>query len=197
MEWVTALHLRAPRSTVILVGTHCDKIAGRWYTKLLSRLNLAPSLSSVMTDVEKTLKTKHEAWKARRNEIQTGSSTDEGLSMENGIILVSSSPTFSALDNGVSELLTRLESQNGTTSYIPPSWSLALAVLDALKYGLRPLFALTCWENSRPLPYSKVKQTWVKKTKIELAWKQVQDELPLDQKAGDPAFAMESALNLR
>lgn len=197
MEWVTALHLRAPQSTVILVGTHSDEVADGWYTKLLSRLSLAQSPSSVMADVEKTLKTKHEAWKARRNEAQTGLSTDSILTVESGVLPVSSSPTLSALENGVPELLARFASQSGTTSYIPPSWSLALVVLDSLKYGWKPLFALTCWENARPLPLSEVKRMWVEEEEIALTWKEVQDELPPSRRAGDPVFAMESAMKLR
>lgn len=190
MGWITALHLRAPHSRVVLVGTHSDKIARGWCTKLLCGLGLAPSLSSAMADVEKTLKTKHEAWKARR-----GISTDEGLTVEEGVVLVSSSPE--ALDNGVSELLTRFESHEGTTSFIPPSWSWALLVLDALKYGVKPVDAVNCWEKGRPLPISEVKRTWVKKNDIAEEWQQVQNCLSPDRQAGDPSLAMKSALNLR
>ena len=190
MGWITALHLRAPHSTVILVGTHSDKITGGWYSWMLSRVGLAPSVPSVMADVEEELKAKHEAWKARR-----GIPTDDGLTVQEGIVLVSSSPE--AADNNVSELLDRLDSQEGTTSFIPPSWSLALVVLDALKYGKDPLFASLCWANDRPLPVSEVKRTWVETRIIMEAWQEVQDGLPPDRKAGDPSFAMESAIKLR
>lgn len=190
MGWITALHLRAPHCTVILVGTHSDKIAGGWLTKSLRWLGMSPSLSSVMTDVETTLKAKHEAWKERR-----GLPTDKGLTVQEGIVLVSSSPD--ALDNGVPELLTRLMSVKGTTSFIPPSWSLALLVLDALKYEMEPLDALACWQNKTQLPSSEVKRTWVDMKATSEAWQEVQNALPPGRKAGDPTFAMESALNLR
>lgn len=190
-SWITALHLRAPQSTVVLVGTHNDEIAGGWCTKLLRRLGIAPSLRSVMADVENALKIKHDAWKARR-----GITMDEGLKVEGGITLVSSSPD--AVDNGVSELLTRFESHEGTTSFIPPSWSLALMVLDALKYGVPPLDALKCWEEGLPLQANfEVQRTWTQRKTITEAWQKMQDDLPSDQNAGDPLFAMNSALNLR
>jgi len=191
MGWITALHLRAPHSTVILVGTHSDKITSDWYNWMLSRLGLAPPVSSVMADVEKALRAKHDAWRARRR----GMSTDGGLRVEEGIVLVSSSPE--AVDNNVSELLNRLQSQEGTTSFIPPSWSLALMVLDALKYGKDHLLASQCWANDRQLPITEVKRTWVEMRTIADAWKEVQDGLPIDRKAGNPSFAMESALKLR
>lgn len=190
MDWVIALHLRAPHSTVILVGTHSDKIVGGWYTKLFSWLRREKSPSAVMADVEETLRAKHEAWKRKR-----GASMDEGLTVAEGVVLVSSSPE--ALDSNIQALLERFENQKGTTSFIPPSWSLALVVLDALKYGLDPLLALVYWEKKRPLPVPEVTWASVEKREIEEAWKEVQDNLPLDQKAGDPSFAMESALTIR
>ncbi|CAM9666690.1 unnamed protein product [Ectocarpus fasciculatus] len=190
MSWITALHLRAPECTVILVGTHSDRITGGWSTKLLRHLGMTPSLDSVMADVETALKAEHDAWKERR-----GISTDKGLTVEEGIVLVSSSPE--SLSNGVPELLARFERHKGTTSFIPPSWSLALVVLDALKYGIEPLDALSFWEAGQPLVNSDVKQTWIQKKTIMEAWGQVQDSLPLDKKAGDPSFAMKSALKLR
>lgn len=133
---------------------------------------------------ETTLKAKHEAWKARR-----GTSTDESLTAQGGIVLVSYSP--GPLNNGVSELLTRFGSLKGTTSCIPPSWSLALLVLDALMFRMDPLRPLTC-----PLPSSEVRRTWIDKKAIAEAWKDMQNVLPPGEKAGDPSFAMESALNL-
>eukprot|EP00752_Nemacystus_decipiens_P014395 g12804.t1 len=190
MGWISALHLRAPYCTVVLVGTHSDKIAGGWWTKLRRRLCMAPSQNSIMADVEKTLKSKHEAWKARR-----GISSDGGLKVQEGIVLVTSSPE--ALENGVSGLLNRFEGLKGTTSFIPPSWSLALVVLDALKYKVGPLDTLRCWQERRPLPSSEVRRTWIAKKAIEEAWEEVQNAMPPDQKAGDPLFAMESALHLR
>ena len=177
MGWITALHLRAPQSTVVLVGTHVDEI---------------PSANAVMADVEEMLKTKHEAWKKRRRK-----SGDAGLKVEPGVVLVSSSPTRSGLDSGVTDLLQRLESQEGTTSFIPPSWSLALVVLDALKYRVEPLDALACWQEQKPLDVPRDKLMWVEARTITDAWQKVQDELPDDEKAVDPSFAMESALKLR
>lgn len=192
MGWITALHLRAPQSTVILVGTHSDKIPGGWYTRLLSQLRRAPSVTSVMADFEEMLKTNHEAWKQRR-----GISTDKGLTVENGVVLVSSSPTLSSEENGVKDLLERLESQEGTPSFIPPSWSLALAVLDALKYRVDPLDALERWREKKQLPVRKDKLMWVEMTKITEAWEKVQQKLLPKEKPDDADFAMESALNLR
>lgn len=190
MGWITALHLRASCSTVILVGTQRDKIAGGWCTKLLRRMGVVPALSSVMADVEEALKIKHQAWKARRELL-----TDERLMVEGGIVLANSSP--GSLNRGVSELLTRLESLRGTTLFIPPSWSLALVVLNALKYGVEPLDALTCWQNDEQLQFSDVKRAWVERRTIHEAWQDVQDELPLDQKPDDPLFAMRCASEWR
>jgi len=145
-----------------------------------------------MADVEEMLKTEHKAWKKKR-----GVRSDNGLVVEPGIVLASSSPTHSGPDSGVVELLQRLKGREGTTSFIPPSWSLALVVLDALKCRLDPLDALACWKNKEPLTVPHDTLKWVEAKKITEAWQRVQEELPDDQKAGDPSFAMESALNLR
>lgn len=103
-----------------------------------------------VADVEEILKIKHEAWKKRR-----GVPTDRGMAVEKGVVLVSSSPTLSAEENGVADLLKRLEGRKGTTSSVPPSWSLALVVLDALKYKVDPLDALACWKNEEQLTVRK------------------------------------------
>ncbi|CAM9968091.1 unnamed protein product [Ascophyllum nodosum] len=142
-DWLATLHLRAPRSTVLLCCTHKDKLVpGNFLAKLLAWLRRSPSIEAVMADAAILVRDKHEEWKNERRTDPIGrTSIDEGLQMECGIQLVSSSPTLPYLKSGLPDLRERLkECGEGTRWLIPPSWRLALVVLDAVRDGLNPSY---------------------------------------------------------
>lgn len=198
MKWVTTLHIRAPGSSVILVGTHRDECeGGGWFARLLARLWRSPSLDSVTADVEESLKSAYHKWKKRRQNDVMRPSRDDGVTVEEGVVLVSSLPE--APNNGFSELQTRLKPNNSTTSHIPPSWRLALVVLDALRDGQDPVKAAKYLLNivQTPPPNAEDKRAWITVDLINVKWSDVQGSLPAHHMARDPAFAMENALHLR
>lgn len=206
MEWVTALHHRAPGSTVILVGTHKDRCeGGGWCTQQIARLGPTPFLNQAMEDVGNTLNDTYEAWKKCRHKANMSPSLEYGVTVNPDVVFVSSSSGVPNTCNGISDLLDLLGKQNGTKSWIPPSWGLALVVLDALRDGQEPVDAVESSLNrlQPPQPSSdsptseKGKITAIDMDFIKEQWNKVQEWLPLEHKARDPSFAMESALALR
>ena len=203
-DWLTTLHLRAPRSTVLLCGTHKDKsLANNFFAKSMAWLRRSPSIEAIMEDVEQSIKNKYDEWKReRRTGHPSMTSTNGGLQVERGIQLVSSSPTWPYSESGLPDLQERLkECGNGSRWLIPPSWCHALVVLDAVRDGVNPVEAVRRYLKSEdPLPVvTTEKLSWVHWETLRLHWKHVQDsvDLPAELKPEDPDFALESAMDLR
>ena len=203
-DWLTTLHLRAPRSTVLLCGTHKDKsLPNNFVAKSMARLRRSPSIETIMEDVEQSIKTKYEQWKRKRRTGPTSmTSINRGLQVERGIQLVSSSPTWPYLKSGLPDLQERLkECGNGSRWLIPPSWCHALVVLDAVRDGVNPAEAVRRYlKREDPLPVvTTEKLGWIHWEALRLHWKDVQGsvDLPAELKAEDPDFALESAMDLR
>ncbi|CAN0421385.1 unnamed protein product, partial [Ascophyllum nodosum] len=110
-DWLTTLHLRAPRSTVLLCGTHKDKsLANNFFAKSMAWLRRSPSIEAIMEDVEQSIKNKYDEWKRERRTGQPSmTSTNGGLQVERGIQLVSSSPTWPYSESGLPDLQERLK----------------------------------------------------------------------------------------
>ncbi|CAN0212307.1 unnamed protein product [Ectocarpus sp. 6 AP-2014] len=124
---------------------------------------------------------------------------DERLTLVKGVHLVSSSPSSRA--SGLLELQDLLRKHGPRTrSWIPPSWGLALAVLRALRAGVEPMAAAVCHINGTDPPQPTFcPRNWTTMEEIRWHWNKVQDYPGLAEafQAGDSAFALESALNLR
>ena len=202
-DWLTTLYLRAPRSTVLLCGTHKDKCLANNSAKSMAWLRRSPSVEAIIEDVEQSIKNKYEKWK---REPRTGqpsmTSTNGGLQVERGIQLVSSSPTWPYSTSGLPDLQERMkECGNGSRWLIPPSWCHALVVLDAVRDGVNPVEAVRRYlKREGPLPVvATEKLSWVHWETLRLHWKHVQDsvDLPAELKPEDPDFALESAMDLR
>lgn len=120
MEWLTILHLRAPRACVMLVANKCDKGIEE-YSQLADR-------------VENSVRTVLEQWLSKR-----------GLGDQHGKTLITSSllrgTSLVSCQNylGMSELVQRISEFGSTSIEVPPSWNLALAVLNALRTEKSPL----------------------------------------------------------
>ena len=203
-DWLTTLHLRAPRSTVLLCGTHKDKILpNNLLAKSTAWLRRSPSIETIMEDVEQSIKKKYEEWKrGRRPGLTSITSIDGGLQVERGVQLVSSSPTWPYLKSGLPDLQERLKKcGNGSRWLIPPSWCHALVALDAVRDGVDPVEAVRRYlKREDPLPVvTTEKRSWIRWEVLRLHWKHVQDcvDLPAELKPKDPDFALESAMDLR
>ena len=197
-DWLATLQMRAPHSRVLLCGTHKDKcVPTNVLSKLLAWLRRSPSIEAVMADVEQSIKVKHEQRRDNRR-----ASMDEGLKLESGILLVSSSPTVHYCESGLPELQERLkECGEGTSWLIPPSWRLALVVLDAVRDGVNSVEAARHYVNPEgPRPLESVeKRSWIVRDELSVRWKHVQDsvDLPAELRPDDPEFALETAMDLR
>lgn len=200
LDWLAALHLRAPHATVLLVGTHKDKcVPSNWFTAALARLGRSQHIEDSLAEIERSLIKKHERWMKDRRGGAVNRGMDERLTLEKGVHLVSSSPSSRA--SGLSELQDLLRKHGPRTrSWIPPSWGLALAVLRALRAGIEPMAAAVCHINGThpPLPTFRP-HNWITMEEIRRHWNKVQNypRLPQEFRAADSAFALESALDLR
>ncbi|CAN0437349.1 unnamed protein product, partial [Ascophyllum nodosum] len=122
-DWVATLHLRAPRSTVLLCGTHKDKCVQVNPEKSKAMRKWSPPIEVVLEHVEVSVNQKHEQWKKDRREGFTN--RDEELELLSGIQLVSSSPTLPYNDSGLLDLQEKIKRcGTGTRWWIPPSWCL-------------------------------------------------------------------------
>ena len=196
-DWLATLHLRAPRSTVLLCGTHKDKcVSVSLLEKLLAVRRQSPSMEKILKDVEESVNIKHQEWKDGRREGFTN--MDEKLELLSGIQLVSSSPTYS--NSGLPDLQKKLQSCGmGIRWWIPPSWRLALEVLDAVRDKIDPVRAARRFVENLPPLKSTAKCTWIARKELMDLWKTVQEcnDLPADLKADDPEFALKTVLDLR
>lgn len=200
-NWLAALRLRTPQATVIFVATHKDKcVPGNRLTNALAWLQRSKSIEETMAEVERSLIEKHEEWKRYRREGPPNAFTDGDLTLEAGIHLVSSSPSSPA--NGLLELEERLQKcGENTRSWIPPSWNLALTVLEASRSGIDPMTAAVCHVTNaaHPEPIPANKRAWMSMKEIRDSWIRVQDYpgLPRDYRSDDPSFALKRAMDLR
>ena len=144
-----------------------------------------------------------EQWKSeRRTDPTLGTSSDKGLDLISGVQLVSSSPTLPYLKSGLPDLHKRLnECGEGTRWLIPPSWRIALVLLDALRDGVNPVEAVRRYiHGESPLPVVPTKKrSWVRCESLRRDWQDVQNcpELSPELKPDDPYFALEIAMDLR
>ncbi|CAN0408211.1 unnamed protein product, partial [Ascophyllum nodosum] len=185
-DWLATLHLRAPQSTVLLCGTHKDKCVP---------LNI---FEKTLQDVEESVNQKHKEWKRDRRKGHTN--RDEELELVSGIQLVSSSPTLRYSDSGLLVLQAKLITYGtGTQWWIPPSWSLALVVLDAVRDEIAPVEAARLFVENLPPPQRTGKCPWIAREDLSRHWETVQEcsFLPAYLKAEDREFTLESVLDLR
>ena len=196
---MATLHLRAPRSTVLLCGTHKDKCVQVNPEKSKAMRKWSPPIEVVLEHVEVSVNQKHEQWKKDRREGFTN--RDEELELLSGIQLVSSSPTLPYNDSGLLDLQEKIKRcGTGTRWWIPPSWCLALVVLDAVRDRIDPVEAARHIVNLEDLPPPlQTKKTWIAKEDLWRHWKTVQEcsDIPAYLKSDDREFTLESVLDLR
>ena len=195
---MATLHLRAPRSTVLLCGTHKDKCVQVNPEKSKALRKLSPPIEVVLEHVEVPVNQKYEQWKKDRREGFTN--RDEKLELRSGIQLVSSSPTLLYSDSGLLDLQEKIKRcGTGTRWSIPPSWRLALVVLDAVRDKIDPVEAAQCFVEDLPPPRQTGKRTWIARKDLSRHWETVQEcsDIPAYVKADDREFTLESVLELR
>lgn len=122
MEWLYALHLRAPDSTVILVANKCDLVVG-------------DSTSTAQT-VGRRVKDLLEEWQHSRGMDGDGRERLPTLDLKAEISCLSCQDGY-----GLPELIKRVSGQVSTSSIVPPSWKLVMVVIDALRDKTDPLQA--------------------------------------------------------
>ena len=188
---MATLHLRAPKSTVLLCGTHKDK------SQALRKRS--PSIEKFLQDVEESVNQKHEDWKRDRREGNPVNNRDGELELVSGIQLVSSSPTVRPSDSGLRGLQEKLSCGTGTRWWIPPSWCLAMVVLDAIRDKIDPVEAARRFVEGLPPPQQTGKRTWITREDLSCHWETVQEcsDIPAYLKADDREFTLESVLDLR
>ena len=198
-DWLATLHLRAPQSTVLLCGTHKDKcVPLNIFEKSQALHKRPPSIGKTLQDVEESVNQKHKEWKQDRREGHTN--RDEELELVSGIQLVSSSPTLRYRDSGLLVLQAKLITYGtGIRWWIPPSWRLALVVLDAVRDEIAPVEAARLFVEDLPQPQQTGKRTWIARKDLSRHWETVQEcsFLPAYLKAEDREFTLESVLDLR
>ena len=114
MRWLYALHLRAPDSTVILVANKCDSTIQ----------NVSDTINTVTTRVSELL----DLW----NDSRGFASHDTNHTSTLNVLAETSK--ISCRDNmGLAELIDTVMAQSSTSISVPPSWDLALVVIDALR----------------------------------------------------------------
>ena len=115
---------------------------------------------------------------------------------------MSSSPKLLYSESGLLDLQKKLKTcGTGTRWRIPPSWRLALVVLDAVRDNVDPVDAARHFvnpENPSP-PQQTEKRTWIARKDLSHHWKTVQEcgDIPAHLKAEDRGFTLESVLDLR
>lgn len=193
-EWLKTLHLRAPNSTVLLCASHMDKCEPRnFMARSLAKLTRSRPYKEVITDIETSIRGKH----GQRTVVT------RSLKLANGIELVSSCPSVCPSESGLSHLIGRIqECGKGTKCLIPPSWRLALEVLDALRDGREPLEACRrFWRNeNRPQVVSTEKCNWITNDNLWSRWKGVIENFamaPKDFTPADPKFVLDCVIDLR
>lgn len=122
MEWLYALHLRAPDSTVILVANKCDVAIG--------------DFSSTTRTVRRRVTDLLAEWQDSRGIPDSQESWLPTLNLQTEISCLSCQDGF-----GLQELADRVRDQDSTWSSVPPSWNLGLAFIDALRDQTDPLRA--------------------------------------------------------
>ena len=122
MQWLYALHLRAPDSTVILVANKCDHAIG--------------DFSSTAQRVEGRVNDRLSEWQHSRGVPGVRENRLPTLNLLPGISSLSCQDGF-----GLEALIKRVTAQDSTSSIVPPSWNLGLAFIDALRDEKDPLRA--------------------------------------------------------
>lgn len=154
MPWLTILHLRAPKATVMLVANKCDGGIDD-YSEIAGRVE------------ERTGRLLKE-WQDKRGLGDRGGLRLPSLSWVPGRNLVSCKDY-----GGVSELLKRIPACSSTSIEVPPSWDLALTVVDTLRENGSPFAAVndhlmlhetppdTCREWAQTcIPRQELSQEW-------------------------------------
>ena len=184
---------------MLLCGTHKDKcVRVNLLEKSLALRRRSPPIGKTLKDVEESVNQKHQKWKEDRRKGHTN--RDEELELLSGIQLVSSSPTLRYSDSGLLDLQEKLKTcGTGTRWWIPPSWRLALVVLDAVRNKIDPVEAARRFVEILPPLQPTGKCTWIARNELMDLWKTVQKsrDFPADLKADDPEFALKSVLDLR
>lgn len=122
MEWLYALHLRAPDSTVLLVANKCDVAIG--------------DLFSCAQMVERRVGGLLEKWQHSRGISDVRENRLTTLNLLLGISCLSCRDRY-----GLEALIKRVLEHDSTSSIVPPSWNLGLAFIDALRDQTDPLRA--------------------------------------------------------
>lgn len=159
MEWLTILHFRAPRASVMLVANKCDKGIEE-YSQLRDR-------------VENRVRTVLEEWQSKRALGDQHGKNLASVSLLRGTSLVSCQ-TYT----GISELVQRISEFGSTSIEVPPSWNLALAVLNALRTNKSPLAVASehLGLSSAPMDIGregKWTQTSVTRDEISSKWQDI------------------------
>lgn len=122
MLWLYALHLRAPDSTVVLVANKCDGSIDAF----------SRTIQAVRTRVRELLSIWHDS---------RGFAGDEASQLSSLHVLAETSKVSCRDGLGLADLIDVVTAQSFNSMSVPPSWDLALVVLDALRDKKAPLKA--------------------------------------------------------
>lgn len=114
MKWLYVLHLRAPGSTVLLVGNKCDG----------SIQEFVRTAGAVESSARRQL----QEWQGNR---KIPGMTELTLLTPPGLVSCDDG-------GGLSEVIALVDAQGAASIVVPPSWGLALAFLDALRDSRDP-----------------------------------------------------------
>ena len=116
---------------------------------------------------------------------------------------MSSSPALRYSDSGLLDFQEKIKTcGTGTRWWIPPSWRLALVVLDAVRDKIDPVEAALRFVNPEDLPplqSAGKRRTWIAREDLSRHWETVQEcsDIPAVLKADDREFALKIVLDLR
>ena len=182
MGWLYTLHLRAPGATVILVANKCD--------------GPLDAFAGTTGRVEGLVKRLLNKWQSRRKPNRRNSGNVTTV-----VRLLDGISRTSCVDyGGIDRLIERISDHGATSIQIPPSWDLALNVVDALRAGGDPLRTARAHLGLKETKETneKVINTFTTKNQLLKLWedivRQVSEEL---QSAEDMAAVSnwENALN--
>lgn len=178
MPWLTDLHLRAPKATVMLVANKCDG-GIEDYSEITNRVE------------ERTGRLLNE-WQDKR-----GLGDRDGQRMTR-LLWIPGRNLVSCKDyTGIPELVERISAFSPTSIEVPPSWYLALTVVNALRGNGSPFVAVNdhLMLNETPPDTSRERkwaQTCISRQELSQEWQRVLDWITPKLKARARTRALSS-----